>query len=170
MVSNNTVSSECCSSTSTSKSARILSLRAAVEDTILFVTSSSIVDNILEWRRICWVSPLLLMNPRLHTLHRCGRSPIWKWKMKNDYLFIDLLKKLPFNVHFLDDSPEWIRLCAAKSPCWANDRLHVSQAYGFSPVCVRWWICSRNTREKLRPHRVHWCGFSPVCVLIIKFN
>lgn len=68
------------------------------------------------------------------------------------------------------DSPEWIRLCAAKSPCWANDRLHVSQAYGFSPVCVRWWICSKNTREKLRPHRVHWCGFSPVCVLIIESN
>lgn len=63
------------------------------------------------------------------------------------------------------NSPEWIRLWADKSPCCANDRLHVSQAYGFSPVWVRWWICRRNTREKLRPHLVHWCGFSPVCVL-----
>lgn len=61
--------------------------------------------------------------------------------------------------------PEWIRMCARKSLCCANERLQVSQAYGRSPVWVRWWIWRRKTRENPRPQCLHWCGFSPVWVL-----
>lgn len=115
------------------------------------------------------------MNPRLQTLHWCGRSPEKQWKDMNIMNSAELFVKRHQSGKRLfwenspvtaeENSPECIRLWAAKSPCCANDRLHVSQAYGFSPVWVRWWICKRNTREKLRPHRVHWWGFSPVCVL-----
>lgn len=78
----------------------------------------------------CNVRPLLLMKPLPHTLHWCGRSPVW------------------------------VRLWAAKSPCWLNGFPHSSHENGRSPVCVRWWICSRKTREKARLQIVQTWGFS----------
>lgn len=66
--------------------------------------------------------------------------------------------------------PEWMRMCARKSLCCANDRLHVVHTYGRSPVCVRWWICRRKTLENARPQSLQACGFSPVCTRMWTFK
>lgn len=37
---------------------------------------------------------------------------------------------------------------------------HVSQAKGFSPVWMRWWLCNVESSLKARSHSVHTCGLS----------
>lgn len=36
------------------------------------------------------------------------------------------------------------------------------------PVCVRWWICNKNTLEKLRLQRLQLCGRSPLKHFTVK--
>lgn len=80
------------------------------------------------------------------------------------------------------------RLWEARSLLWLNARPHTLQTYGFSPrklenfyfqiwikmtkkkhsnipVWVRMWMTSLSDLAKLRLHKLHLNGFSPVCCL-----
>ena len=46
----------------------------------------------------------------------------------------------------------------------------MSLEYGFSPVCVRLWLCKVDFREKEESHISHEYGFSPVCVHLCLFK
>lgn len=41
-------------------------------------------------------------------------------------------------------------------------RYLMSKITRYLPVCVLWWICNKNTLEKLRLHRLQRCGRSPL--------
>lgn len=62
-------------------------------------------------------------------------------------------------------SLSWTFLCLFLSSERANRRPQVSQANGFSPVCVRMWVVRWSDREKHRRQMWHWKGFCPVCIL-----
>lgn len=37
---------------------------------------------------------------------------------------------------------------------------HVSHSNGFSPLCMRWWLCNVDSSLNARPHIVQLCGRS----------
>ena len=50
-------------------------------------------------------------------------------------------------------------MCAVRLPDWENALKHVSQTYGFSPVCVRMWLAKEweLSNALAQPSCVQWC-------------
>lgn len=65
---------------------------------------------------------------------------------------------------FLACSRKWIFMWRRRSSDLANRLPQVSQANGFSPVCVRIWVVKWSEREKFLMQIRHWNGFCPVWV------
>lgn len=53
--------------------------------------------------------------------------------------------------------PECILLCAAKSPCWANDLSHVPHEYGFSPL-FHIWIKEKKRQTNIYNNKFIRCN------------
>lgn len=60
----------------------------------------------------------------------------------------------------------WVLICVLRFPLSENLFLHISHAYGFSPVCLLIWILRVLDLMNACSQYLHLKGLSPECLLI----
>ena len=79
-------------------------------------------------------------------------------------LILNRVNSLPQTSQAYDFTPVCIRMCAVKFPFWRNNFPHWSHLWFFSPVCIPWCCLRWPLLENDFPHTSQENGFSPVCV------